>query len=257
MTFLAGFAAGAAAAAAAAAVWWKRRRMELGRFFSFAVHEVNTPITAVNMTVLNLAGGVFGELPKEQLEWLEMTREQLGRLNATVGELRDFIHLEFQRDLALRAEDVAPAEILEAAVKAVKVGSDHANVPLVAAAAEGLPTARADADRLLRSVVSLLFHARKFRLEGEIRVGAARAPRGGVEFAIDFVGPELSPEEAGRSLELLYPAAPRSDHSMSATGLGLGIVRELARRQGGDLTLTVAPGGARSLRLLVPGKSQK
>ncbi len=253
MSFWAGFAAGAACAAAVAA--WRRARFraELGRFLSFAAHELNTPATAINMTVLNIAGGVFGEVPKDQLQWLEMTREQLGRLNGMVGELRDFVHLELGHDLAVRLEDVEPAEIVASAARAVKVGTDHARIELTTEVPPGLPKARADADRLARSLTTLIFHARKFRATGPIRVSAR--VNGGIEFDVEYAGQKLSPADAALSLELMFPARARETRSMTAAGLGLGIVRELARRQGGDLELSVSPEGLQTLRLRVPAKA--
>src|SRR5579883_2266633 len=99
MAFAGGLALGAAAAALLAA-WAQRRRLRrLGRFFSFAAHEINTPITAVNMTILNFTTGVFGEVPPEHKPWFDILREQAARLNAMVGELRDLIHLEIGHDL--------------------------------------------------------------------------------------------------------------------------------------------------------------
>lgn len=254
MIFLAGFGLGAAVVAAAAYRLRLRKRAELGRYLSFAAHELNTPVTAINMTVLNLASGVFGDVPKDQLQWLEMTREQLGRLNGMVGELRDFVHLVLQRDLLVRLEDLQPAEAVAAAVRAVKTGSEHAKIELVSSAPEGLPAVRADVDRLTRSLTTLLFHARKFRSSGPIRI-SAREENGGVAFDVAFTGARLDPDEAARSLEVLYPARPRGQNrGMTATGLGLGLVRELARRQGGDLELRASADGEQVLTLRVPAR---
>ena len=97
--FLAGVITGGVFAGLAAQALYRRKAALFGRLFSFAMHELNTPITAVNMTVLNLLSGVFGELPGQLTPWIEMTREQVGRLNGLVGEVRDFVHMELHEDL--------------------------------------------------------------------------------------------------------------------------------------------------------------
>src|SRR3954470_4215992 len=97
--FLAGAASGGAVAALSAGCLYRRKAALFGRLFSFAMHELNTPITAVNMTVLNLLSEVFGELPAPLKPWVEMTREQVGRLNGLVGEVRDFVHMELHEDM--------------------------------------------------------------------------------------------------------------------------------------------------------------
>ncbi|MBI2788271.1 MAG: hypothetical protein HYX59_06260 [Elusimicrobia bacterium] len=111
--FLAGALAGAAVAGLAAQAAYRRKAALFGRLFSFAMHELNTPITAVNMTVLNLLSEVFGELPAPLKPWIEMTREQVGRLNGLVGEVRDFVHMELHQDLRVNTAELTVQEILE------------------------------------------------------------------------------------------------------------------------------------------------
>src|SRR3990167_741221 len=114
--FLAGAAVGGAVAALAARAAYRRKAELFGRLFSFAMHELNTPITAVNMTVLNLLSEVFGELPPPLKPWVEMTREQVGRLNGLVGEVRDFVHMEVHQDLHVSRAELTVAEILDEAL---------------------------------------------------------------------------------------------------------------------------------------------
>ena len=97
--FCAGAAVGALATAAAAWAYVRRLTGRLGRFFSLAMHEINTPVTAINMTALNLLAEVFGPLPDSLKPWLEMTREQVARLSALVATARDFVHMELHDDL--------------------------------------------------------------------------------------------------------------------------------------------------------------
>jgi signal transduction histidine kinase len=247
--FLAGAAAGAVFAFLLAAFGFGRRARFLGRFFSFAAHEINTPITAVNMTILNLLGGVFGPLPAEQVQWVEMMREQISRLSGMVGELRDLIHLELHRDLVMQREDVDPAELVETAARAVEVGCASAGIPLERSVEPGLPKASCDPDRAPRTLASMLFHARKFRTGGPVRLQASLSGRL-VRLSVEYEAAKLTAEDAARSLELFYPAHMRGQ-SLSATGLGLGILRAVAREQGGDFDLSVRDGKAR-LSLLLP-----
>lgn len=247
--FIAGLVVGAAAAAAAA--WWKARRQakRMGRFFSFAAHEINSPITAVNMTIINLLSGVFGPLPADQVQWMEMMREQVARLSGMVGELRDLIHIELHRDLVLQIEDVPAQDVVDGAERAVALGCANAGVPLEKAVEPGLPKLRCDADRAQRSLTSMLFHARKFRSGGPVRLSAAAAgPL--VRLEVEFQAGKLTAEEAARSLDLFYPADAHG-HGQTATGLGLGILRAVARLQGGDFQVKVSSGLAR-LSLLLP-----
>jgi len=247
--FLVGAASGAAAVAAGAWLWDRGRSRRLGRFFSHAAHEINTPITAINMTVLNFLSGVFGEMPPDQAKWMEMMREQVGRLNGMVGELRDLIHLMLSRDLAMHFESAPPVELVEEVMALVRRGAGSVQGDIEISLPPDLPPVRVDRGRTVRTLASLVFHARKFRSGGPLRLGG-ESGRGVVTLSLRYSGQPMAAEEAASSLELLYPA--RAGHTLNAIGLGLGILRAVARRQGGDLGLSVEADGAAVLSLALP-----
>ena len=232
--FLAGAVTGGAIAGLATRAAYRRKAELFGRLFSFAMHELNTPITAVNMTVLNLLSEVFGELPAPLKPWVEMTREQVGRLNGLVGEVRDFVHLELHQDLRVARVELTVAEILDEALVSIRRGMEQANVEFKVVTAKDLPSVVTDPDRAARSLSSVLFHARKFRTGGPITLDVSRAPAV-VLFAVSYDGARMSPAEIEASLDLYYPARLRSDQVLGATGLGLGLIRRVARMVGGDL----------------------
>jgi signal transduction histidine kinase len=248
--FLGGLALGAAAVAAGVFLWDRARSLRLGRFFSHAAHEINTPITAINITTLNFLSGVFGELPPDQVKWMDMMREQVGRLNGMVGELRDLIHLMLSRDLILQTESVVPADLVEEALAAVRRGASSTQADVAADLPPGLPRVRVDRGRTVRTLISLVFHARKFRASGDLRLSGE--DRGGsVALRLEYAGHGIPPDEVQRSLGLLYPAS-RAGHTLNAVGLGLGVLRGIARRQNGDLDMQVAPDGHTTLILSLP-----
>ncbi|HAM36815.1 MAG TPA: hypothetical protein DEB40_13525 [Elusimicrobia bacterium] len=249
--FLAGVALSAAAMTALGLFLDSRRNRLMGRFFSHAAHEINTPITAINITVLNLLGGIFGELPPEQAKWIEMMREQVYRLNGMVGELRDIIHIMVSRDFALNPESVAPAELAAGALAAIRRGVDQSNVEVKLEVPTDLPRVRVDQGRTVRTLTSLIFHARKFRSGGDLLISGQHAD-GKVFLRLHYQGLALPPGEAERSLELFYPARKGKSHTLNAVGLGLGVLRAVARHQGADLTFEVQPDGQSVLSLALP-----
>jgi signal transduction histidine kinase len=254
--FLAGACAGGLVAGIAAWRLTQERAARYGRLFSFAMHEINTPVTAVNMTIINLLSGVFGDVPAEQLKWIEMTRDQIGRLNGLVGEIRDLVHMELHREFRSSLTAIPPKELIEDALVTLRRGFEQSSIELRVEIAEELPKVRADAERASRSLSSALFHARKFRVSGPVTVRALR--RGAaVACEIEYGGQALDPEEARRSLELFYPALSRKDQILAATGMGLGFIRAVMRRVGGDLELIVGEKGLTRLVLLFPAEEGK
>ena len=246
--FLMGAVVGGAAIAAVSRAMYRRKEALFGRLFSFAMHELNTPITAVNMTVLNLLSGVFGELPAPLVSWVEMTREQVGRLNGIVGEVRDFVHMELHEDLRVASVELTVSEIMDEALVSIRQGMEQAGVNFQVVTAKGLPCVLTDPDRAARSLSSVLFHARKFHTSGPITLkvsGGASA----VFFAVSYLGARLSPAEIEASLDLYYPARRRKYQVLGTTGLGLGLIREVMRLIGGDLALQVTDEGHSTVTL--------
>ncbi|MBI5241605.1 MAG: HAMP domain-containing histidine kinase [Elusimicrobia bacterium] len=250
LAFLGGLAAGAAATAGVG-LWWDRvRHRKMGRFFSHAAHEINTPITAINITTMNFLSGVFGDMAPDQVKWMDMMCEQVGRLNGMVGELRDLIHLMLSRDLSLQTESVVSADLVEEALSAVRRRPNTTQADVSAELPPELPRVRVDRNRTVRTLTSLVFHARKFRASGDLRLtGQLRGDR--VALCLDYAGHPMPPGEVRRSLELLYPAS-RAGHTLNAVGLGLGVLRSIARCQNGDLDMTVAADGRTRLTLSLP-----
>lgn len=240
--FLAGVVAGGFVAGAAALFAYRRKAALSGGLLSFALHEINTPIAAVNMTVLNLLSKVFGELPAPLVPWVEMTREQMGRLNGLVGEVRDFVHMELHHDLRVAGVELAVSEILDEALVCVRRGMEQAGVDFQIVVAENLPAVRTDPDRAARCLTSVLFHARKFRTRGPISLKVSCAAAA-VVFAVSYEGARLSSDEIRAGFDLYYPARQRSGRALSATGLGLGFIRRVARLIGGELDLSATDDG--------------
>lgn len=250
MGFLLGLALGAALGAAWGLRALKKRDQLVGSYLAFALHEVNTPITAINMTVLNFINGVFGDVPEDQRRWIEMLRTQTSRLSGICGELRDMVHFELKRDLAMRLEACSLREAFETCMESLRNGIPAAELTIQGEIPAELPAVWADADRLPRTLMSLVFHARKFRSAGPLQL-SVKTEGERVALRLEYQGHGISPEEAGRSLDLFYPAHRRKDQLLSAVGLGLGALRVLAARWGGDLRFSVEPGGRSLLELFL------
>ena len=248
--FLLGAAAGALAAALAATVILRERLRLYGRLLSFCLHELNTPLTAVSMTVVNLLSGVFGEIPQEQFKWIEMSHDQASRLGALLCEVRDLVHLELGQDLRVRITPVPALAIFEDALSVNRRAYSQASVELRGEIEPGLPRCMTDESRGARSLADLLFHARKFRVSGDVLLRAARRDAK-VVFEVVYVGPIPNPGQAQNSLDLFYPVMNTGSQVLSATGLGLGFTRELMRRLGGDFEFDVDSSGKARLALIM------
>jgi signal transduction histidine kinase len=106
---------------------------------------------------------------------------------------------------------------------------------------------RGDRSDLEEMVGNLLDNACKFA-EGEVTVTVSTPRAGRLKVAVCDDGPGLNEEQKKRVLE----RGERLDESKPGSGLGLGIVKEIASLYGGSLSLTRAEAGGLSAELDLP-----
>ena len=188
-----------------------------------ASHELRTPLARIRMGVELLAGDTRPELrarlEKDVAELDDLIGELLlaSRLDARVQiERREEVDL-----LALVAEEAARTQA-SAAGEAVRVHGDA---------------------RLLRRLVrNLLENARRHAAGSAVEASVAAAPGGGARLRVEDRGPGVPEAERERIFELFYrPAGSRA--SSDGVGLGLALVRQIARHHGGEARCLPRAGG--------------
>jgi signal transduction histidine kinase len=201
-------------------------------------HELRTPLTRLQGQVEAVIDGLAPASP-ERLRSLHADTLLLGRL---IRDLEDLARAEAGR-LCLHQEPVNVAEILGAAAEAF---SHLPGARLRLDLPSALPRAHCDAQRLRQMVDNLLTNARTHTpADGEIVV-EAREEGEEIEIAVRDSGPGLAPEERERVFERFVRGDPSRQRVTGGAGLGLAIVAQLARAQGGRAWVESEPGqGAR------------
>ncbi|MEK7389879.1 MAG: HAMP domain-containing sensor histidine kinase [Elusimicrobiota bacterium] len=252
-TFFVGAACGALGAGALAWAIAHTRIRRLGRQLAFVLHEINTPVTALNMTVLNLLTDTFGPLPEFAKPWVDMAREQHIRLGALLAQTRDFVHMELSGDFQVSMDAVPAKPLLEDALAGVHLGMRQSRIELRLESEGELGRMRTDRDRALRCLMDLLLHARKFRVSGPVVIRSRQRPER-VTFIVEYQGSPEAASQAAACLDVYYPARRRATQTLSATGLGLGMTRLLARRIAGELDFKIGRGGEATMTLSFPAE---
>lgn len=193
-----------------------------------ASHELRTPLTRIRMAV---------ELMKESAE-----PARKSGLNQDIAELDSLID---EILLASRLDAVAETEVNEDVDLLALAAEECARYP--EAELEGVPvTLRGDTRLLRRLLRNLLENARRHGV-APTRITLQTSARG-IEIVVSDQGPAVPAEQCER---LFAPFYRRSGGVESVgTGLGLALVRQIARRHGGDARCEPTPDG-RHLRFVV------
>jgi signal transduction histidine kinase len=191
-------------------------------------HELRTPITALQVTLENLADGVTEPDP-EMFRTMVLQVERLGRL---VKQLLDLSRLEGGTVPLERAEfRVEP--LLEHAVREQRL---HEPAVEVAVHVEpGDLTADGDPERVHQVVANLLENAVRFTPRGgTVEVSARRHDRGVVIEVLDE-GPGIPEGDAARVFDRFERLDAARSSSGGGAGLGLAIARWIVDLHGGDI----------------------
>ena len=212
----------------------KRAAADQAQFLAVTAHELRTPIGVVGGSAETLARHLDDLTVEERTELLDAMVSSTGRLRRLVADLLTASRLEAS-SLEMRLETVQVGDVLNRAGAVVRRA--HPDAEIVADVPAGLAVT-ADHDRLAQAVENLLSNALRHG-SSPVHVTAAKTEPGIVEIRIRDSGPGV-PEAVRPRLFSRFATGAAS----GGTGLGLFIVRELARAQGGEATYEPGPAGS-------------
>jgi signal transduction histidine kinase len=194
-------------------------------------HELRTPLARISV-----AASLLGETADAK------TRDSLKRDIAELDQLIEEILLSSRLEAVPGLEHNEPVDLLAlAAEEAAHYDTEASGQPVTVGG-----------DRLLlrRLIRNLLENARRYAGDGPIDIAVAKESDRAVLEVRDH-GPGVPSDERERIFEPFYRLAATRE-SGRGSGLGLALVREIARRHGGEAVCLAAEGGGSRFRIDLP-----
>ncbi|MFH1809639.1 MAG: HAMP domain-containing sensor histidine kinase [Pseudomonadota bacterium] len=221
------------------------RLASLGRATSVLAHEVRNPLTTVQgaIDILDQELGSCGRHADSQ-PYLDMARSEIARVLTLVQDA-----LSYARAPTPARERFDLRVLLQRAVDAARLQHPGQDISL----ADGHPVeVEADSGQLTQVFDNLVLNACQSREGARVKLSIARTEAALVEVHVVDDGPGVAEELRDRVFEPFFTTKLRGG------GLGLAIVREIARRHGGDVTLgRCDEGGARFTVVLARNASEE
>ncbi len=225
------------------------RIRELARLESFrrefvadVSHELKTPLTGI-LGAVDLLGDTARDDGQRAL--LGMVKKESERLNALAQSVLDLARLE-REGQALNASACDAAEIASEVVEEKRNAASAAGVELRLETPEGgAAPLFCDAQLVRQALTNLVANALRHSKSPDI-VLRVEPGRHEVRLTVEDHGVGIPPEHAARVFERFHRVDPSRAAATGGAGLGLAIVRRIARLHGGDATLSSAtPSGCR------------
>lgn len=213
-------------------------------FVSAVSHELKTPLTSIRMFSEMLKEGWVGDdKRREYYHFISDESERLSRLIANVLQLARMERNDLPLDV--RAQPVATLlDLIRSRVTSqVERSGFQVTFDCVPACTE--MQVLADADALVQIMLNLVDNALKFSGKAERRqIDISIAPAdGGLVLGVRDYGPGIPAGQIRRIFDLFYRVGSELTRETQGTGIGLALVRQLARAMGGDISVrNVQPG---------------
>jgi CheY-like chemotaxis protein len=215
-------------------------------------HEIRTPLTGILALSDLLVTSDLGERERGWASALKSTAEHLASFTSLIV---DAARADAKR-LVLRRELIRPRRLADALAASLRARAEAKGLASEVHIAADLPDAViGDPLRLRAAVENLVDNAVKFTERGSVRldVSRARAQRGKsrLTFTLTDTGIGLTAAEIKRLFRPFAQANAQVAHRYGGAGLGLALVRRIARAMGGDLAVSSAPKGGSRFELNV------
>lgn len=208
-------------------------------------HDLRNPLAAIAMGAGLLADG---DLSEEERGAVERISRSTARATRLIVDLLDFTQARLGRGLRVSAE---PTDVHAAVFHALEELAVVFPARKTTHVRNGAGPARADAQRLAQLVGNLVTNAFAYGAADGVVTVTSSVGSDFVALAVHNHGPPIS-ETVQRTMFRPMERGPTDSHHPRSVGLGLFIVREIARAHGGRAEVTSTASGGTTFSVVFP-----
>jgi len=214
---------------------------------SDVAHELRTPLSNIRGYLEAVRDGVMEPTP----EIIDSLYEEAMLLNRLVDDLQELALAEAGQ-LRLERRPVAPADLVNKALEAVRAQAAARHVTLKADMPHDLPLVDVDPQRIGQVLGNLLRNALTHTPPGGEIVIAARANGSELEISVRDTGEGIPAEHLPYIFERFYRADRSRSRATGGTGLGLAIAKQLVEAHGGRIGVQSQVGQGTTFTFTLP-----
>src|ERR1700757_118664 len=230
------------------------REMKLARlksdFVANVSHELRTPLALIRLYAETLELGRLNAKERYQ-EYFRIIREESERLSALINNILDFSRIEAGRK-EYEFKETNLAELVRSTLDSYRFQIEQNGFAFEENISPDIPPVNVDREAIARSLLNLVNNALKYSKDRKfIGVSLYRA-NGSVKLEVRDHGIGIPPNEQEKIFEKFYRCGDPLVHNIKGLGLGLSLVRHIARAHGGEVLVESTPEKGSKFTIALP-----
>ena len=233
------------------------REMKLARlksdFVANVSHELRTPLALIRLYAETLELGRLTAKQKYQ-EYFRIIREESERLTALINNILDFSRIEAGRK-EYEFKETNLSELVCSTLDSYRFQIEQHGFALEENIAHDIPPVNVDREAIARSLLNLVNNALKYSKDNKYLGVSLYRANGSVKLEVQDHGIGIPADEHEKIFEKFYRCGDPLVHNIKGSGLGLSLVRHIARAHGGDVQVDSAPDKGSKFTIELPLKT--
>lgn len=236
------------------------REMKLARlksdFVANVSHELRTPLALIRLYAETLELGRLTAKEKYQ-EYFRIIREESERLTALINNILDFSRIEAGRK-EYEFKETNLADLVRSTLDSYRFQIEQNGFAFEEKISDDVPPVSVDREAIARSLLNLVNNALKYSKDNKYIGVSLYRTNGHVNLEVQDHGMGIPAHEREKIFEKFYRCGDPLVHNIKGSGLGLSLVRHIARAHGGDVLVesTVDKGSKFTIALPLSHKAQ-
>jgi len=221
------------------------------KFVSDVSHDLRAPLANMHLHLDLLERGK----PEKRGQYVGVLKAQVNHLIDLIEDILDLSRLERERETA-RFERIDLNAVVEQVITANRPRAEATGLELIFEPDVNLPPIRGVRDQLARLIANLTTNAINYTSEGHVRVSTF-SEDGHVCLRVEDTGIGIDPDDLPHVLDRFYRGRRARQSDVPGTGLGLGIVKEIAALHEGDVQVESRVGEGSTFTVLLPAAPEE
>jgi signal transduction histidine kinase len=222
-------------------------------FVAQAAHELRTPLTNIRLYVEQAIDAADDE-QEVRAQALNVINNESQRLERLVQDMLSVAEIE-SGSMSIHTGDVRLSQLLDDVSHDYIAQAKDKHIALKFDLPPKLPVLKGDRDKLSLAVHNIVGNALKYTPEGGAVTVRVSWEQDEVRIAVEDTGIGIKDEEHGLIFDKFYRAKDARVSTITGTGLGLTLARDVIRLHGGDIALKSETDKGSTFTITLPARN--